>query len=265
EIIPGRALSLTTTWHNSETFTIINVYAPNDYSQHPTFWENITLGIRTLSIPLPDFMVGDFNVVEELVDRSPPRPDPLAATNALRELRLNLGLTDGWRHDNPDERAYTYTSNRHHMPRIDRIYTKPTHLPYLHGWHKTPTSIPTDHCLIEVQFSPPSATFVGVGQWTWPLGLLNDPALLQQIHQRRCELLETLTLLSKNRSTDHNPQTAWKTFKSDIASLGKKHAKVVLAKISRKITDLEADIKDSLNHPTLGSGEASQTNAAFLQ
>jgi exonuclease III len=42
EIIPGRALVLKIRWHNNETLTILNMYTPNDITQHPEFWEKPT-------------------------------------------------------------------------------------------------------------------------------------------------------------------------------------------------------------------------------
>lgn len=41
EIIPGRALILKTRWHNNEELTILNIYAPNNPTEHHNFWKTI--------------------------------------------------------------------------------------------------------------------------------------------------------------------------------------------------------------------------------
>ncbi|KZT18892.1 hypothetical protein NEOLEDRAFT_1079062, partial [Neolentinus lepideus HHB14362 ss-1] len=71
EIVPGRAALLSTKWHKSQRFSILNIYAPNDHTQHPHFWAKIVAFWDTNHLPKPDFMLGDFNLVEDPIDRSP--------------------------------------------------------------------------------------------------------------------------------------------------------------------------------------------------
>ncbi|KAF5338264.1 hypothetical protein D9611_014618 [Ephemerocybe angulata] len=53
-------------------------------------------------------MVGDFNVVEDALDRIPPKAGKEPTVNALRDLKQTLSLIDGWRKENPEEKAYTW-------------------------------------------------------------------------------------------------------------------------------------------------------------
>ncbi|TFK54348.1 hypothetical protein OE88DRAFT_1711212 [Heliocybe sulcata] len=94
EIIPGHALLLTTSWHNSTSLSVLNVYAPNDYHQQAAFWETLEDYWSTHTLPKPDFMMGDFNLVEDPIDHSPPRLDPQAPSAALRDLRPSIVPTD---------------------------------------------------------------------------------------------------------------------------------------------------------------------------
>lgn len=41
ELIEGRALALKLNWYNTEEILLINVYAPNNKTEHNTFWEEI--------------------------------------------------------------------------------------------------------------------------------------------------------------------------------------------------------------------------------
>jgi exonuclease III len=83
EIIPGRAITINITWHNNKHITILNIYAPNNLSKHLNFWDVISKPWLEKDLPQPDFMLGDFNLTEDALDRAPVRPDNENATNAL--------------------------------------------------------------------------------------------------------------------------------------------------------------------------------------
>ncbi|TFK51632.1 DNase I-like protein [Heliocybe sulcata] len=119
EIIPSQALLLTTTWHNSASLSVLNVYAPNDYHQQTSFWETLEEYWSDHALPKPDFMLGDFNLVEDPIDRSPPRLDLSAPSVALQDLQLSLNLVDAWRTDRPSERNYTFRTSSNSFSRID--------------------------------------------------------------------------------------------------------------------------------------------------
>ncbi|KAI0067539.1 hypothetical protein BV25DRAFT_1766587, partial [Artomyces pyxidatus] len=97
-IIPGRAIALTTKWHNDEQLTMLNVYAPNHPNEHQEFWSTIRREWRTLHMPRLDFMLSDFNLVEDALDHAPVRDNDKDAVSALRNLRTELNLRDTWRH-----------------------------------------------------------------------------------------------------------------------------------------------------------------------
>ena len=75
EILPGRALLIKIKWLESEETNILNIYAPNNKSSHPTFWKRIEDTRMRKRLPRPDFMLGDFNVTEDKIDRAPAKPD----------------------------------------------------------------------------------------------------------------------------------------------------------------------------------------------
>jgi exonuclease III len=109
EIVPGRALLATVPWHREERMTILVVYAPNDPTHIREFWETIKIELGNL--PKPDVILGDFNLVEDALDRLPPHLDPLSASEPLQDLKRSLKLTDGWRRENPD--SISFHKKRH--------------------------------------------------------------------------------------------------------------------------------------------------------
>ena len=71
-LIPGRAHSVTLNWKGREEITIVNVYAPNRARDAIDFF-------RELAGKLPskvDFILGDFNHIENAHDRLPNRGPP---------------------------------------------------------------------------------------------------------------------------------------------------------------------------------------------
>jgi len=108
ELIPRRAAILKVRWLRSSTATILNVYAPNDRGEHANFWAKVITTRRAKHLPEPDFILGDFNVMEDTIDRMPPRLDDKATIATLREVRHEWNMQDTWQWANPTKIAFTY-------------------------------------------------------------------------------------------------------------------------------------------------------------
>lgn len=105
EIIPGQAMTMSIPW-NDKKIQILAIYAPNDAKQNGEFWKELGEFWRNNpQIPNPDVMIGDFNVVEEAMDRLPSRPDRHISTVPLLDLKQQLSLTDGWRRAHQQKQA----------------------------------------------------------------------------------------------------------------------------------------------------------------
>jgi len=200
-LIPGRAIFLSIPQKHGDTLHLINIYAPNDLSQHTRFWAKVDSQWSAHHLPPPDMMAGDFNMVEAPLDRTPARTDSESATAALRSCRQSLNLQDIWRQTFPDGRSFTYTSSHNTMSRIDRIYANPATGRCLSDWSVEPSVIPSNHRMTLVRFAPQHAPFIGKGRWSWPLGLLHDKPLNQTIHTLGLELQEQLRTLPQNDGT----------------------------------------------------------------
>lgn len=96
ELIEGRALAIKFKWHNDDDILLINIYAPNNRREHPDFWETVDSKRRAKGLRRPDMMLGDFNLTEERIDRTPAHLDDVNAIEALRNLRQCLDIEDSW-------------------------------------------------------------------------------------------------------------------------------------------------------------------------
>lgn len=95
EIIPGQAIEVSVPWYNRSFFTCINIYVPNDFRENENFWrtlENNWHGQKNR--PRPNVIMGDMNIVEDVLDCISAHPDPTHMTNALKELIVYLNIAN---------------------------------------------------------------------------------------------------------------------------------------------------------------------------
>ena len=220
----------------------------------------------TLHLPLPDFVLGDFNLTEDPIDRAPAHPDNLAAIEIMREVCWAWNIQDTWRHLYPTTRCYTYHANAggsHIQSRLDRIYTTQETAQHVFDWQIKPSAVPTDHWLVKVRYAPSDAPFIGNGRWTWPLYTLENDTLLDKVGQRGLLFMESVNKLQTEHTdrTISNPQTLWRTYKEDIAKLAKEHTRSTYHKLNSQIEAIEKDLHALNNEPD----PAAYTNAAFLR
>ena len=269
ELQPGRAMALKIKWLENEETVLINIYAPNARGEHSKFWETIDIERRAKGLRRPDFMLGDFNVTEDNIDRAPAHQDDPNATEALRNLRHIWNLQDSWRHSHPNERCFTYraTANGNQIQsRLDRIYTTSSVNNQILEWRTEQTAVPTDHCLVTAKFSPKSAPFIGKGRWTWHAQALNNPIVMSQVEDRGFQLsedLERIRVTGTPREVE-NAQTLWKKFKDDIKSIAKSNADKTYHKVTSKIKTMRSELRALANQPNFDEDERARTNEAFM-
>ena len=271
ELHKGRALAIKLKWHEpeQEETVLLNIYAPNNKPEHDQFWRNIEAKRRIHRLRRPDFMLGDFNLTEDIIDRSPAHPDDPHAITALREIRQKWELQDTWRHTHPHDRCFTYRANANGQQiqsRLDRIYTSKETSRCTFDWEMCPTSTPTDHWLVKTKYAPRNAPHIGHGRWTWPTASLQNDKLMTRIINRGIQLQNDIERNSRE-STDRNTsntQTLWHKFKNDIKMMAKENTAIARYKINSKITAIENDIKELDAHPDFDTNEELRSTEAWL-
>ncbi|KAJ3971322.1 hypothetical protein EV361DRAFT_800304, partial [Lentinula raphanica] len=265
EIVAGHALLLEMVYHQDHKLSILAIYAPNiDTTTNTAFWNNIRdFFTQHPNIRKPDLMLGDFNMVEEPLDRLPPHPDAASSTDALDDLKVDLQMEDGWRNTFPTRLEYTYTQTRTgyepRHSRLDRIYVKATAMEKTYDWKIEEPIIKTDHMMVSTCYTSEEAPEIGRGRWTMPTHLLYDKEVKEFIHSEGLRLNGEMLSLDNQAEWDaqHNAQTLWKDFKSRFINLSRQRAKIVIPKIEKNIADTQVKINSICNDPTLDESERS--------
>ncbi|KAI0047109.1 DNase I-like protein, partial [Auriscalpium vulgare] len=267
DLIPGRAALLILNWRDGATTSILNTYAPNRAASHPAFWSRLEAALHAEGITRIDFHLGDFNLVENAIDRAPARLDQLNAIDALRDFRTAFSLQDTWRVEHPDSRLFTFRTRREALftqSRLDRIYTTPSVAAAVFEWRHQAGAFPSDHDLISVRYAPLDAPTIGAGRWTLPLTLLTDQAFLTSVVDCGRRLHTDIDGCAAARSAQHNPQRLWAKFKRDITSLARTAAKRAHGRIDSKLRALRADVAALESDPSLDTDNSIRRDIALL-
>ncbi|KAI9056569.1 DNase I-like protein, partial [Trametes sanguinea] len=253
ELIAGRAMILTVKWTADRDLRILGVYGPNVGGDNANFWKDI----GEMNTGRVDLLLGDFNVTEDGIDRMPSRHDTEAAVDALSALKLRLRLIDGWRHENPDTKRYTYLQQHSgSQSRIDRIYVRRAMRHDANDWQITESGIATDHKMASVSVTDYQAPFMGKGRWSMPLHLLTDEEIRKGMRRLGSKLIEDLAAI-RERSETCNAQLVYTAFKSDLVNMVRERAKRKVPKMKARLDKLRAGLEATLNkQPPEGCDES---------
>ncbi len=243
EVLAGRAMVLKIARGQNDNLLIANVYAPNDGGDNADLWRELAREwARGGSAwrARPHILLGDFNVVEDAIDRLPSREDDAEAVYALRDLRDSLDLLDGWRQENEGTRAYTFLQTATgSQSRLDRIYVQQGMVSRTVDWDIVEPGIHTDHKLVMCGVTNARTPHVGKGRWSLPRTLVNDRSFLLAV--RDCGITLQERLLCGGQ-----PQDLWAAFKRDVAAMAKKRAKEKVPRLERMLEALRTDLHSTL-------------------
>ncbi|KAJ7130836.1 Endonuclease/exonuclease/phosphatase, partial [Mycena crocata] len=236
-LIPGRAILATIPWHGRLTITVLAVYAPADSAaSNQVFWEELHHLWLTEDLPVPDMLLGDMNLVQDMFDRLPHRADDAGATSAYADFKRLIELKDGWRLTNPDTLQYTYSHGTGTHSRIDRIEVSPTLFKNCRHWEISDAAGGlSDHRLISVTVCAPGSPYIGRGRYAIPLFLTNDTKFMEYAIGRGAEVL--------GEQGEHleNVQTRFKDFKDQIRIYAKARASLAIGVLEEKKKKLQEE------------------------
>ena len=268
-LVPGRAIMIQLRWPDENLLSIINIYAPVKKHEQPEFWASVEIERREKHLPHPDFLLGDFNLTEDAIDRAPPKFDNHQAADTLRGIRLAWGIQDQWRHAHPNEKQYSYRyvkDGKTRLSRLDRIYSARKHAQTIFDWKTEPSPVPTDHWMVSLKFAPKDSPLIGNGRWTWYLPSLNEKTLLDNIIKEGIDLQTKLERIHEGTTprNETNPQSLWEIFKADIRTIAKTKADKSRHKTASRIKRLEKDRQEICNDPEFEYDDEARSKESYL-
>lgn len=246
-IIPGRALTANIPWHEDNNLNILVVYLPNAPGDIKNFWCTIQDHVSLSSNPRLNIMLGDFNLVEDALDRLPCKSDNHRATTALKRFRDANKLIDGWRTAHPEEKGYTWMRESDGtQSRIDRIYIHEDFFSDCKSWNIHHPPIPTDHDMVSAEIATPTSPLIGKGRWAIPTRLLKNNSIKREIQKLGTELEVKLHTLNE-RTRGKNPQMMLREFKNKTLQTLREYERKTQLIIKAKIAKLSADLTNIRN------------------
>lgn len=214
-------------------------------------------------------MLGDFNLTEELIDRTSMHLDDIPAIDTLRNLHQCLGLEDSWRHAFPHDRCFTFRTTNNGQAiksHLDRIYTSKEATKATYDWKFTPMSVPTDHWMVSIKYAPSHAPFIGKGRWTMNISAIKDKPLINRVIDCGIELQAALENMSNEQmpSNPHAPQILWAAFKKDVVKMTKKHCSESKGKLTKTINKIENDLKTLARIPEIDTDNNTRIDEVYL-
>lgn len=220
EVVPGRAILADVKWIRGTSLKILNVYAPNNTNDNEAFWNDLNTKLMSNPDLKLNIMLGDFNLVEDGLDRLPCHPDDANMVAALGDLKSNLYLVNRWRRMYPNKRGYTHLHVANtSQSRIDCIYIVNDLLQPARDWHIDPPLVELDHWIASVKVSTPEIPELGRGRWQIPTYLIYNNKILTEVDRLGKKAEGDIDSMRHRRSATQNLQTILAKLKKDIISI----------------------------------------------
>ena len=267
-LIQGRASRLEIDWTEDNGLDIIVSYAPNATTDKVEYFEKLLDTIKNIDDWREPILMGDFNFVEEAIDRQPQHPDDNRITNAFRKIKQKLKLIDGWRMHNPHEIKHTFMQeSSKSLSRIDRIYMTKEVYRYSYAWDVESSGSISDHDIATVEILKKHLPYIGKGVWKLADKILEYQPFRKQVKKllknaeneiRKYVRDEHITPDLNEKRKKSNPQKIWLETKTKIRDIAKDEAKNKKIRLREEMEFLESNIEEQiekLNDTMLGENE----------
>ena len=188
ELEKGRMGLLSLNYSNSK-LNLVNVYMPNHKTPQKEMLKHLRNKMRAKThIDKEELIIlGDWNFVEDRIDRSPQHDNDSGVTNEMTKLKSSLNLIDGWRTSNPDIRGFTWEGStgpekRKIFSRIDCIYTSARTWNIMNEYKLINCNF-SDHDRISAVIQDTSAPKTGKGKKKLNINILNHLVFKEETDQ----------------------------------------------------------------------------------
>ena len=252
--------------YEGQTLTIVNVYMPNNKPQQKETLQNLCKDLRNHQ-GIADselLIVGDWNFMEDKIDRSPQHNDDKGVAREMSRLKMSFDLIDGWRVANPDERRFSWegmsgNERKKIFSRIDRIYTSRKMWDITNKYKIINCDI-SDHDGVATTIREASTPEMGKGEAKLNMSIINHPMFRKEADQLINKLEkqikeyhrlvglkdkpEKMNKLYKLR-THYNPQKSWHQYKEGLLMASERATKSRRKELTKFRNKAEKDIQQA--------------------
>jgi hypothetical protein len=257
-LIEGRASRLQIRVEEERGLDIILIYSPNTDKDKIEFWKTLNNKLEEQEGMNNVIIMGDFNSVENPIDRYPHRADEKKVTDEWDKIRLKYKVTDGWREHNPITKDYTYIQKTtESMSRIDRIYMNEEIFPYGYNWAHVSSAKISDHEMVVADILKSKLPYIGEGMWRMYQDDIDNETMILRINkilkETQKNMREIKNKQSEGEETEKSIQRIWMETKIEIKRTAirtrkerKKQVEREKNVIKRKITETLEKLSDEM-------------------
>ena len=256
-IIEGRVSRLEIETEKDRGMNIVLLYAPNEDKDKANFWNTLKLKLEELGELENLVMLGDFNSVENALDRYPHREDDGKVKQEWKKIKDKFKLVDGWRMHNPLKKDYTYMQkSTGSMSRIDRIYMNKRTCLYGYNWNHVETGI-SDHNMVTVDVLKEKLPFIGKGVWRMYQDDIDNKIVIKRITKLLKVTNDRMNEIKEGKRED-SIQRIWMKAKKEIKAVTVEERKIREKQMKRQKNSLKNSIAERLEKITEEANEVNQ-------
>lgn len=209
---------------------VICVYAPNDVNSRVQFFNHLRSYLVCDRLVV---LLGDFNCVCDLNDRTPTRPHLDRSEQLLLEVVEEGGLLDVANFQTGTKLIQFTHFQRASHARLDRLYCSIELIQLLNAYTVEPVLF-TDHCMVAITIGQKRRKHKRIN---WKLWKLNSQLLKDEFF-----VSETRKLLRQAGQNGENIFARWETFKQDAKQLAIERASTLNYYKHEKEKQLQRDL-----------------------
>ncbi len=260
-LIENRASRLCIEWGTNNALDIIVVYAPNEVGPKIEFLQSLYEQMNKCDRLTTPIVMGDWNFVEEGIDRSPIHDDDNRLRDAFRQIKQKYKLVDGWRIHHPANTSFTYAQKSSgSLARIDRAYANKEAFLYTMKWDIASAGHITDHRMITIEIIKTGVPFMGKGLSKFSLELLKYQPFIKECTNMLYEAQQDI--LDPNK--EEGIQLRWAKVQQDILTMANQKSKERLRELDKKFKKASIQLNQTLKAVNTQLLERSEIHRATI-
>ena len=233
ELIKGKAMRMNIEVEEERRLDIVVIHAPNNENEKIEFFKELKKKIDEDEEKENVIILGDFNSVENEIDRFPHRKDEQKITEEWKKIKKKYKLIDRWRVHNEQRKEYTFIQPKtNSMSRIDRIYLNENIYPYAYNWIHIESARISDHEIVIVDILKKKLPFIGKGIWRMYQDDLENTNFKKESAKLLKKTLEKIEKMEKEN--EKGIQKEWMKTKEEIKKITKEARKTKKKQLERE-------------------------------